>query len=147
MLGMDAALAPPLYAVEQQVGYLLRRAHQRHTALFQEAMAALELTPTQFTALVKIVELGRVTQNHLGRLAAMDPATAQGVARRLVARGLAAMGTDPLDRRAVVLTPTREGVDLAAAAVPVARGITAATLAPLDDREQRLFLALLTKLA
>ena len=67
------ALESPLdgYAVEDQVGYLLRRAHQRHAALFLEGMAEAELTPTQFTALIKTVELGRVTQNHLGRLAAM----------------------------------------------------------------------------
>lgn len=146
---LTTVLPPPLgeYAVESQAGHLLRRAHQRHTALFQDAMAGFELTPTQFTALVKIVELGRVTQNHLGRLAAMDPATIQGVVRRLVARGLASTAADPLDRRTVVLTATSEGCALAATAVPVAKKITVATLAPLNEREQRLFLTLIIKLA
>jgi hypothetical protein len=60
------------YVVEDQVGFLLRRAHQRHTVLFQDGIGDADLTPTQFTALIKVVELGRVTQNHLGRLAAMD---------------------------------------------------------------------------
>ncbi len=141
------ASSPGTYAVEGQAGYLLRRAHQRHTAIFQDAMGSLDLTPTQFTALVKIVELGRVTQNHLGRLAAMDPATIQGVVRRLLARGLARTAQDPLDRRTIVLSPTELGRDLAAAAVPVAEKITVTTLAPLNAQEQRQFLALLGKLA
>ena len=37
--GNPAALAG--YAVEDQVGFLLRRAHQRHAAIFLDAMAAL----------------------------------------------------------------------------------------------------------
>nr|WP_283949868.1 MarR family transcriptional regulator [Limobrevibacterium gyesilva] len=132
--------------VEQQVGFLLRRAQQRHTAIFQDGMAAFELTPTQFTALIKIVGRGRVTQNHLGRLAAMDPATIQGVVRRLIARGLVRRGPDPLDRRTAVLAPTPEGLDLAARAVACAHRITEATLAPLDTEERRHFLFLLRKM-
>jgi DNA-binding MarR family transcriptional regulator len=124
------------YSVDLQAGFLLRKAHQRHTALFQEAMAPLDLTPTQFTALVKVVEHGRVTQNHLGRLAAMDPATVQGVVRRLVERGLLARGPDPADRRSAVLSATPAGVNLAARAVPVARQITDATLAPFAPAER-----------
>ena len=135
------------YLVEQQVGFLLRRANQRHTALFQDAMAALDLTPTQFTALVKVVEHGSLTQNLLGRLAAMDPATIQGVVGRLLARALLARTDDPLDRRTVVLAPTEAGLALAAKAVTIARRITETTLAPLDAAERKRFLSLLRKLA
>ncbi len=134
------------YVVEDQVGFLLRRAHQRHAALFQEGMDEAELTPMQFTALIKTVELGRVTQNQLGRLAAMDPATIQGVVRRLIARGLVCRAPDPMDRRTAVLTPTAAGVALAVRAVASARRITEATLRPLDGEEQRQLLALLRKL-
>jgi DNA-binding MarR family transcriptional regulator len=134
------------YVVEEQVGFLLRRAHQRHTAIFQDGMDGAELTPTQFTALVKTVELGRVTQNHLGRLAAMDPATIQGVVRRLAGRGLVRRLRDPLDRRAAVLVPTEAGTALAAAAVRHGRRITETTLAPLDPAERDHLLALLRRL-
>ncbi len=140
--------APPLgaYVVDDQVGFLLRRAHQRHAAIFLEEMAPADLTPMQFTALIKAVELGGVTQNHLGRLAAMDPATIQGVVRRLVARGLIQRLTDPQDRRTVTLQPTAAGRALARAAVAVARRITDATLTPLDEAERATFLSLLRKM-
>ena len=69
------------FHLEEHVGFLLRRAHQRHVALFLEAVETHALTPTQFAALYKAVEVGRVTQNRLGRLTAMDPATIQGVVR------------------------------------------------------------------
>ncbi|HET6236941.1 MAG TPA: MarR family winged helix-turn-helix transcriptional regulator [Acetobacteraceae bacterium] len=134
------------YAVEEQVGFLMRRANQRHTAIFLDGMVAAELTPTQFTALIKVVELGRVTQNHLGRLAAMDPATIQGVVRRLLDRDLVTRTDDPLDRRTIVLAPTQVGLTLAAQAVVAARRITEATLDPLTPEERRQLLSLLHKL-
>lgn len=143
----ETGMALDTYVVEDQVGFMLRRAHQRHVALFQEGISKIELTPTQFTALIKTVELGRVTQNHLGRLAAMDPATIQGVVRRLIARGLVGREPDPLDRRTAVLTPTADGVALAARAVACARQITEATLRPLEEQERAHLLALLRKLA
>lgn len=134
------------YRVEAQVGFLLRRANQRHTAIFADGMAEAELTPTQFTALVKVVELGQVTQNHLGRLAAMDPATIQGVVRRLIDRGLVAGADDPMDRRTIVLAPTAAGVALAGRAVVAGRFITEATLEPLSAEERAALLSLLRKI-
>lgn len=135
------------YDLDAQAGFLLRRAHQRHTALFANGMAAADLTPMQFSALVRVVALGRATQNHLGRLVATDPATIQGVVRRLEARGLVQRLPDPADRRTTVLAPTAAGLDLAAAAIPAARAITEATLAPLRPDERRQFLQLLSKVA
>lgn len=134
------------YVVEEQVGFLLRRAHQRHVGIFQEGMRQVDLTPTQFTALVKVVELRRVTQNHLGRLAGMDPVTTQGVVRRLVARGLLRQLRDPADRRMIVLAPTTQAVTLIGQAVASARAITKATLAPLTAGDQAKFLSLLRKM-
>ena len=149
--GGDAATPSPRrfadYVIEDQVGFLLRRAHQRHAALFLSGMADAALTPTQFTALVKIGELGRVTQNQLGRLAAIDPATTLGVVRRLVGRGLVRRGRDPDDRRTAVLSPTPAGLAMAERAVAAARWVTEATLQPLDGAERAVFLSLLRRLA
>jgi MarR family transcriptional regulator, lower aerobic nicotinate degradation pathway regulator len=134
------------FTVEDHVGFLLRRAHQRHVSLFTAGMAHAELTPTQFTALLKTVEVGRTTQNHLGRLAAMDPATIQGVVRRLVARGLMLRGHDKMDRRTAVLEPTEAGVALIARVVACAQRSHEAALAPLSPQERVQVLALLRKM-
>ena len=134
------------FAVEDHVGFLLRRAHQRHVALFSAGMADVDLTPTQFTALLKTVQLGRITQNHLGRLAAMDPATIQGVVQRLIGRGLIRRRRDPMDRRTAVLEPTQVGTELIGRVVPCARRAHDAALAPLSVEERGQVLALLRKM-
>ncbi len=122
------------YVVENQAGFLIRRVHQRHMAIFHAGMGGARLTPTQFTALVKTAEIGRVTQNQLGWLAAMDPATIQGVVRRLADRRLVTRTADPVDRRTTVLTATQSGPDLAARAVVAARGITEADARSADPQ-------------
>jgi DNA-binding MarR family transcriptional regulator len=140
------------YVLERQVGHLLRRAHQRHAALFQAMLAEAlgeeaALTPTQWAALVTLATHGEATQNALGRLVAMDPATTQGVVRRLVARGLVARSTDAADRRTVRLSVTEAGRATVAAALPTAAAISEATLAPLSPEERLTFLHLLQRMA
>jgi DNA-binding MarR family transcriptional regulator len=147
-LAIADALSDPLtdFRVEDHIGFLLRRAHQRHVSLFTAAVAHVELTPTQFTALLKTAQLGRITQNHLGRLAAMDPATIQGVVQRLIARGLIRRGRDPMDRRTAVLEPTEAGVALIASVVACARTSHDAALAPLSPAERVQVMNLLRKM-
>jgi DNA-binding MarR family transcriptional regulator len=134
------------FNVEDHVGFLLRRAHQRHVALFTAAMAHVELTPTQFTALLRTVQAGRTTQNLLGRLAAMDPATIQGVVQRLIARGVIRRSPDPMDRRMAVLEPTEAGIALIAGVVACAHKAHEMALAPLSVEERDQLLALLRKM-
>jgi DNA-binding MarR family transcriptional regulator len=76
----------------------------------------------------------------------MDPATIQGVVRRLVDRDLVTRTADPLDRRTIVLAATPAGHTLAAKAITAATRITEATLAPLTPDERRHLLAILRKL-
>jgi len=133
------------YVLSEQVGFLLRVAMQRHTAIFMSRMIE-GLTQTQFAALAKLLEAGPCSQNHLGRLIYLDAATIKGVVDRLLARGLVTTGHDPQDRRrrAVPLTPS--GRRVTEAAIAVAAEITAQTLAPLSAEEQRAVVRLLKKL-
>lgn len=139
--------ADPTYRVERQIGHLLRRAHQRASAIFQETLEDPNLTPTQFAALMRLCDDGSMSQNHLGRLTAMDPATTQGVMRRLEERGLVQRAPDPKDRRRTILSPTEEGRRLAERLVPSARAVTARTLSPLSPEEQKTLIDLLDRLA
>lgn len=126
---------PEDYVLEAQVGHLLRRAYQRHLALFQGIMGEDGPTSMQFAALHTLWKRGPLSQNLLGRLLAMDPPTVKGVVARLMARGLVVREKDAMDARLlrVALTPT------ALAALPgwveKARSISAATLAPLPRDE------------
>ncbi|MBT5266246.1 MAG: winged helix-turn-helix transcriptional regulator [Rhodospirillaceae bacterium] len=135
------------YVLEDQIGHLFRRSHQRASQIFQENFADADLTPTQWAALAKLYERGALSQNHLGRLTAMDPATIQGVARRLMKRGLVERRADPDDRRRASLDLSGAGRDLCEALHAAAFKVSADTLEPLDEAEQRQFLALLRKLA
>jgi DNA-binding MarR family transcriptional regulator len=136
------------YVLEDQIGHLLRRAHQRATAIFlAELGEAHRLTPTQFAALVKLRDLGEQSQNELGRLTAMDPATIQGVIGRLVARRLIERSGDPSDRRRAKLRLTARGRDLVDRLIPLGFRVSAVTLHPLSMRERERFLSLLERLA
>jgi DNA-binding MarR family transcriptional regulator len=136
------------YVLERQIGHLLRRAHQRATAIFlAELGEAQGITPTQFAALVKLRDLGEQSQNELGRRIAMDPATIQGVIRRLAARRLIERSGDPGDRRRTTLRLTRRGLALVARTIPLGVRVSAKTLAPLTATERDRFLRLLERLA
>ena len=134
------------YVLEDQIGHLLRRAHQRASAIFMARFAALQLTPTQYAALIKIRDEGEVSQNRLGRLTAMDPATMKGVIDRLEKRGLIVSKADPTDRRRTLWRLTRDGRGLLGRALTAGVATSAETLTPLSPKEQKAFLALLSRL-
>jgi DNA-binding MarR family transcriptional regulator len=133
------------YVLNEQIGFLLRVAMQRHTAIFTARMID-DLTQTQFAALAKLLEVGPCSQNHLGRLIYLDAATIKGVVDRLRLRGFVATAHDPQDRRRRAVTLTAAGRRVTEAAIAVAAEITAETLAPLSAEEQRAVARLLKKL-
>jgi DNA-binding MarR family transcriptional regulator len=136
------------YVLEDQVGHLLRRAHQRASSIFTAELGdQFQITPTQYAALVKLHDLGEQSQNRLGRLTAMDPATIQGVIKRLEERKLIERFGDPGDRRRAALRLTAAGEALVEAMIPSGMRVSAVTLGPLDEAERRSFLALLGRLA
>jgi DNA-binding MarR family transcriptional regulator len=145
----DADATP--YRLDDQIGFLLRRATQRHLAIFAAGMDAngdgRDLTPMQWAALAKLDERGATPQNRLGRLTAMDGATVKGVVDRLIERGLVDTSADPDDRRHRVVALTAAGRRLVTRSRSAAAAITEATLAPLAVSERATLLALLRKLA
>ncbi len=145
--GLAAAATPPPdpYRLQDQIGFILRRAHQRHLAIFSLHIG--ELTPPQFAALAKLHDVGETSQNQLGSLTAMDAATVKGVIDRLKARGLVALSRHPADRRRLLVGLTGKGRDAIAGLIPLARSISEETLAPLTAREAGTLIRLLAKIA
>jgi DNA-binding MarR family transcriptional regulator len=143
--GFAPAQADGGYVLDDQTGFLMRVAMQRHTAIFTARMIE-GLTQTQFAALAKLCEVGPCSQNHLGRLIYLDAATIKGVVDRLCARGFVTAVADPTDRRRRAVALSARGREVTEAAVKVAAEITAATLTPLAGDEQRVLMRLLKKL-
>ena len=135
----------PPYVLEEQIGFLLRLAAQRHAVIFQ-SMAPGKLTPTQFAALVRLAQSGPCSQNELGRRTAMDVATIKGVVDRLKAKDMVTATSDPDDKRRSILCISPDYRAAVQELVDVGHGISKATLAPLTAAESRTFLRLLKKL-
>ncbi|MEM9579751.1 MAG: MarR family transcriptional regulator [Pseudomonadota bacterium] len=133
------------YQLDAQVGYLLRLASQRHAVIFQKLVTA-GLTPTQFSTLIRVWEQGAVSQNRLGRLAAMDVATIKGVVDRLRKKELVRSEPDPNDKRRTTIFLTDKGNALVSTLMQDGKRITEETLKPLSPAEQKTFLSLLEKL-
>ena len=133
------------YVLDDQAGFLMRIAMQRHTSIFASRMIE-GLTQTQFAALAKLYEVGPCSQNYLGRLIYLDAATIKGVVDRLHLRGFVTALNDPKDRRRRAVALTERGRAVTEMAMAVASDITTATLAPLTADEQRQITKLLRKL-
>lgn len=134
------------YLVEDQIGFLIRRAHQRASAIFEQVMEGMDVTPVQYAALAKLHDLGPTSQNQLGRLVGIDPATMFGVAGRLAKRGLVSPSVDPNDARLVLLALTPTGRDIVEQMKARGPEVSARTLEPLSADEAETLLALLARI-
>ncbi len=121
------------------MGYILRRAHQRHVAIFAAHIG--DLTPPQFAALAKLRDVGETSQNQL------DAATVKGVIDRLKLRGFVDLGKHDGDKRRLIVSLTDEGRQAVEALIPLARKITAETLSPLSAKEAETLTRLLARIA
>lgn len=133
------------YVLAEQIGHILRKTSQRHSAIFADAMVK-GLTPTRFAAMVVLFQKKTLSQNELGRHTAMDAATIKGVVDRLKARDLVTICPDPGDARRNLIRLTVEGYELISRAIPIGKEISTETLSPLSVTEQKRLKELLIKL-
>ncbi len=134
------------YNLDEQVGYLLRLASQRHAVIFLQQISE-NLTPTQFSTLMRISEGGELSQNHLGRLASMDVATVKGVVDRLRSKELIQSRADKEDKRRSLISLTSKGEKLIEALKIDGERISEKTLAPLRGSERKTLINLLKRIS
>jgi DNA-binding MarR family transcriptional regulator len=135
------------YDVTQQIGHLLRKAYQRHLAIFHEGLAQYQLTSAQFVTLCILRDQGPSSQVELVRATAVDQATIRGVVDRLKGRGLIALKRDGVDARKIVISLTPAGAQLLEATIPKAHGVTETTVEDLNPAERLALDYLLRKLS
>ncbi len=124
-------------------GFLIRRLHQIHYAMFFEECQTRKVTPIQFGILSVVETQPGLDQTTLGKEIGLDRTTAADVVKRLEERGLLSRQVHPADKRMWQLYVTEEG----AAVIDLLRaGMTRAQerlLAPLRPAEQAMFMDLM----
>ena len=134
------------YLFSDQIGHLLRRVYQRHTALFQQYIPDSQLTAAQFVVLCSVRDNGASSLADLVKATVIDQATVRGVVDRLKQRELVQVDHDPIDRRKVVINLTPIGQELVAQMEPFAKPITESTYGNLNPAERLALDFLLTKM-
>jgi DNA-binding MarR family transcriptional regulator len=135
------------YRFSDQVGYLLRRAYQRHLAIFQANSIDPQLTAVQFSTLCALSDNGAQSQGELVKTTGIDQATIRGIVDRLNARGLIALSKDGRDARRVIIAITPTGKALLDRMIPCAVRTTELTLANLNPAEQLALLHTLRRIS
>lgn len=134
------------YVFADQIGYLMRRAYQRHLAIFQQHACDPQLTAVQLSTLCALRDNGPSSQTELVRATGVDQATIRGIIDRLKARGLIGLSPGEDDRRKVIAKLTPTGAALLVEMVPHAHEITERTLDRLNAAERLALTFLLRKL-
>lgn len=135
------------YVFADQAGHLLRKAYQRHTAVFQRLSIDPQITSVQLYAMCAIAEEGPCSLTTLGRATAVDPATTRGVVERLRERGYVALDADPDDKRRVKVSLTEKGAECVQRMIEPAQEVTRETLKGLTVAEQVALSYLLKKIS
>ena len=140
---MKTGLAWPL---EQRPGYLIRRLHQIHVALFQEKCAGFEITPLQYSLLTALAKRGTADQTTLALDIALDRTTTTGALKRLQSRGFVDRATAHHDRRSQACRLTRAGAALLRRMETSARAAHFETVDALSKTDQKRFIAMMQKI-
>ncbi len=133
-------------ALAERPGFLIRRMHQIHLALFAEECAAFDITPVQYSILTVAGARPGLDQARLAYEVGVDRATLANVLARLEGKKLIKRSAGPGDKRVklVALTP-RGAAMLGKMLLPVQRAHDR-TIAALPAAEQAVFLKLLMRL-
>jgi len=134
------------WPLPQRPGFLIRRLHQIHVALFQEACGEFEITPLQYSLLSALAARAAADQTTLAADIALDRTTTTGALKRLAARNLVERAVNDQDRRARLCKLTPGGAALLAKIETSARAAHRGTLGDLTEREQALFVDMMQRI-
>jgi DNA-binding MarR family transcriptional regulator len=133
------------YDLDNQIGFRLRLAMQKHTDIFFKNMD-VGLTQAQFAAMARLQTTGACSQNKLGRSVGLDTASMVGVIRRLKARKLISIVKNKEDRRRVIIDLTASGRALVVKAIEMGTKANEQTLSPLTLAQRKQLISLLSLL-
>jgi DNA-binding MarR family transcriptional regulator len=146
MAGKRAAKTESPWPIEERPGYLIRRLHQIHVALFQEKCAAFEITPLQYSLLTALAKRGTADQTTLAADIALDRTTTTGALKRLQSRRFVDRAVEHRDRRSRTCRLTRAGAALLRKMEASARSAHLETVADLSKADQKRFILMMQKI-
>lgn len=94
----------------QYTGHLIRRAQQRHVALWQEQVSA-DVSSVQYAALAVLERMPGASQSELGAELDLDRSTIADIVMRLERRGVIERSPHESDRRRYAVRLTALGLD------------------------------------
>ncbi len=133
----------PLWA---RPGYLLRRLHQIHYALFFEECAGFDITPVQYGLLTTLSLNPDLDQNSLGRELGIDRTNVADVLSRLSRRGLLERHRSKEDKRMVLARLTPEGRRITEDMYQAMQRAQNRLLQPLPADDRKVFINILLRL-
>jgi DNA-binding MarR family transcriptional regulator len=147
---MDMLVARPLPSAANilwsRPGFLIRRLHQIHSAMFMDACREFGMTPLQYSVLSVVAEHPGLDQASLAQEVGIDRSNAADVMQRLQRAGLIRREAGTRDRRTKSTFLTDEGTALLERIDPIAREAHSALVETLPDRERNRFVTLLQQL-
>jgi DNA-binding MarR family transcriptional regulator len=141
--GADPGGQLPLWS---RVGYLVRRLHQIHSAIFVEECRQFGITPVQYGLLTALHCFPGSDQVRLGREVGIDRTNVADVLERLSDRGLVRRERSLRDRRSMIAFLTPEGERIHEVARAGMMRAQERLLAPLAPAFHPAFMAVLTQL-
>ena len=134
------------WPLEQRPGYLIRRLHQIHVALFQKECAAFDITPLQYSLLTALAARGTADQTTLAADVALDRTTTTGALKRLQLRNFVERAVLDRDRRAQTCRLTRTGRALLRKMERSARIAHLKTVADLSKVDRKRFITMMQRI-
>jgi DNA-binding MarR family transcriptional regulator len=127
-------------------GYLVRRLHQIHSALFADECKDYGITPVQYGVLTALLVFPGSDQVSLGAEVGIDRTNAADVLERLAERGLVRREKSVEDRRMMLAYLTPDGETLTRGMHDAMQRAQDRLLAPLAPGERELFMKMLVRL-
>lgn len=127
-------------------GFLIRRLHQIHSALFAEETLKYNITPVQYSLLTALEEYGEQDQNSLAHHIGLERTSVAEVLPRLEQRELITRRQSAQDKRVKYVKLSRKGRALVVRMRPAVQRAHDRTIENLSETEGKLFILLMVRL-
>ena len=135
--------SPQPVALTERPGFLIRRLHQIHQALFAEECAAFDVTPVQYSILTVAAAQPGLDQTALAHEVGVDRTTLANVVARLERRGLIRRIRGRTNRRLKFVHLTAAGQQMVAGMSEAVSRAHQRTIAALPPARRAAFMAAL----